>query len=373
MVDGLLSACYELLHVIFFQYSGRSRWKELRTRTLIFPKKTSVFSNLLIVRCLMMSSDIEPTQMEVKSKSIDSNSDHPSMMLDPIKKESKKLVEDSDQKPREDSTVMQTLSFVWFALCTSLVTKHNDLVAVFCSFAGSLFVVVAISLILGRDLKASTIGAFCGEVLSTSQRRDNVRTKAYTGILACAASLALVGFGSSASAPFKLNRLIMKSPEFHALANVAGFLAFDLWYDRLCCRQFPPRLLSILEDALTLSWFSVILTNWDAWDTPSCISTSKFYISVWLGYKLFSFIFDIIGHYQTETKFREDDANTNVVSKEHIWTVHGKDYDFKEFVNRHPGGKEAILLGRGRDCTALFESYHPFTHRHRYVISTIFG
>ena len=316
----------------------------------------------------MMSSDIEPTQMEVKSKSLDSNSDDTSMMKPPIKKESKKISEDSDQKPREHSAIMQTLSFVWFALCTSLVTKHNDLVAVFCSFAGSLFVVVAISLILGRDLKASTIGAFCGELLSTSQRRDNGRTKTYTGILACAASLALVGFGSSTSAPFKLNHLIMKSPEFHALANVAGFLAFDLWYDRVCCRQFPPRLLSILEDALTLSWFSVILTNWDAWDIP----TSKFYISSWLGYKMFRFTFEIIGHSQTETEFRED-ANTNVVSKEHIWTVHGKDYDFKEFVNRHPGGKEAILLGRGRDCTALFESYHPFTNRHRYVISIIFG
>jgi len=298
----------------------------------------------------------ELTKAQVKSKSLDSTAD---MML-PIKKESKK---------HENSAIMQTLSFVWFALCTSLVTKHNDLIAVFYSFAVSLLVVVAISLILKRDLKASTIGAFCGELLSTNQRRDNGRTKAYTGILACAASLALVGFGCSTSSPYinRLSHLIMKSPEFHALANVAGFLAFDLWYDRVCCRQFPPRLLSILEDALTLSLFSVILTNWDAWDIPSSISTSRFYISLWLGYKVFRFTFEILGHWQTETEFRED-VNTNVVSKEYIWTVHGKDYDLNEFVNRHPGGKEAILLGRGRDCTALFESYHPFTNRHRYVM-----
>jgi len=119
--------------------------------------------------------------------------------------------------------------------------------------------------------------------------------------------------------------------------------------------------------SLTLSLFSVILTNCDAWDIPSSISTSRFYISLWLGYKVFRFTFEILGHWQTETEFRED-VNTNVNSKEYIWTVHGKDYDLNEFVNRHPGGKEAILLGRGRDCTALFESYHPFTNRHRDVL-----
>lgn len=47
-----------------------------------------------------------------------------------------------------------------------------------------------------------------------------------------------------------------------------------------------------------------------------------------------------------------------------LWWVDGNGYDLKEFVDRHPGGKEAILLGRGRDCTALVESYHPFTKQH---------
>ena len=70
--------------------------------------------------------------------------------------------------------------------CTSLLTKHNDFVVlVFYSFAISLFVVVAIFLILRRDLKPSIIGVFCGEVLSTSQRWGNDRTNAYTGIFAC--------------------------------------------------------------------------------------------------------------------------------------------------------------------------------------------
>lgn len=44
-----------------------------------------------------------------------------------------------------------------------------------------------------------------------------------------------------------------------------------------------------------------------------------------------------------------------------LWWIHGKGYNLQEFVDRHPGGREAILLGKGRDCTALVESYHPFS------------
>lgn len=44
-----------------------------------------------------------------------------------------------------------------------------------------------------------------------------------------------------------------------------------------------------------------------------------------------------------------------------LWTIHGHEYDLQKFVQHHPGGKESILLGQGRDCTALFESYHPFS------------
>lgn len=41
-----------------------------------------------------------------------------------------------------------------------------------------------------------------------------------------------------------------------------------------------------------------------------------------------------------------------------LWVLHGKVYDFTDFVRHHPAGQQAILLGRGRDCTVLFESYH---------------
>jgi fatty acid desaturase len=53
----------------------------------------------------------------------------------------------------------------------------------------------------------------------------------------------------------------------------------------------------------------------------------------------------------------------------HLWQVHGQQYDLTPFVAKHPGGSSAILLGRGRDCSAMFESYHPFSDRHRKVLS----
>jgi len=43
-----------------------------------------------------------------------------------------------------------------------------------------------------------------------------------------------------------------------------------------------------------------------------------------------------------------------------IWRIHGRDYDLTSFVDKHPGGAFLILLGKGTDCTVLFETYHIF-------------
>lgn len=56
------------------------------------------------------------------------------------------------------------------------------------------------------------------------------------------------------------------------------------------------------------------------------------------------------------------------VPKDDTWTIHGVKYDLREFVSRHPGGAHAINLGRSIDCTELFETYHPFTEKHRLVL-----
>lgn len=38
-----------------------------------------------------------------------------------------------------------------------------------------------------------------------------------------------------------------------------------------------------------------------------------------------------------------------------VWRIHGRDYDMTSFVDEHPGGALMILLGKGTDCTLLFE------------------
>lgn len=45
------------------------------------------------------------------------------------------------------------------------------------------------------------------------------------------------------------------------------------------------------------------------------------------------------------------------------WTVHNRRYDLKAFVPLHPGGSDAIMLGQGRNCTELFESYHSLANQ----------
>lgn len=44
-----------------------------------------------------------------------------------------------------------------------------------------------------------------------------------------------------------------------------------------------------------------------------------------------------------------------------VWTIHGRRYDLTEFADTHPGGPWMLELGRNRDCTGLFESYHIFS------------
>jgi fatty acid desaturase len=51
-----------------------------------------------------------------------------------------------------------------------------------------------------------------------------------------------------------------------------------------------------------------------------------------------------------------------------LWYIYGHGYDLTQFVPKHPGGTLALLSGQGRDCTALFESYHPWNDRHRKVL-----
>lgn len=57
-------------------------------------------------------------------------------------------------------------------------------------------------------------------------------------------------------------------------------------------------------------------------------------------------------------------------TEESAWiAIDGKVYDVTDFVDRHPGGREMLLLSVGREASDLFKSYHPFTDTPRKVLN----
>lgn len=53
-------------------------------------------------------------------------------------------------------------------------------------------------------------------------------------------------------------------------------------------------------------------------------------------------------------------------NSQNIWLIEGEAYDLSKF--RHPGGPIALELGKNRDCTMLFKSYHPFTEKPKQIL-----
>lgn len=49
-------------------------------------------------------------------------------------------------------------------------------------------------------------------------------------------------------------------------------------------------------------------------------------------------------------------------SDEDCWTIlNGRIYDVTEYAKVHPGGRK-IFLGKGKDCTELYNKYHPWVN-----------
>ncbi|KAJ1497237.1 hypothetical protein HMI55_005619, partial [Coelomomyces lativittatus] len=45
--------------------------------------------------------------------------------------------------------------------------------------------------------------------------------------------------------------------------------------------------------------------------------------------------------------------------------IRGKVYDVTRFLQYHPGGRETLLFGAGRDATQVFETYHSLCIKDR--------
>ncbi|CAM9342181.1 unnamed protein product, partial [Hapterophycus canaliculatus] len=49
--------------------------------------------------------------------------------------------------------------------------------------------------------------------------------------------------------------------------------------------------------------------------------------------------------------------------KHDCWSIfRGKVYNLTPFLHYHPGGIPEIMKGAGRDCTALYDKYHPWVN-----------
>ena len=66
-----------------------------------------------------------------------------------------------------------------------------------------------------------------------------------------------------------------------------------------------------------------------------------------------------------------EDPNSHVYTLEDVkkhnkrhdcWTVwKGKIFDITSYIDKHPGGK-VILKGAGKDCTKIYQKFHPWVN-----------
>lgn len=255
-------------------------------------------------------------------------------------------------------------------LFLSLVLIQTELVLMFYSFVGSFIA----ALILSRYFQLTTIFSSTSPKKKSNEtkRFSNAYTKVSVGILACSISISIL-FNVSTNGWSNNAKL---SSEFISLSTVTGYMAFKLWFVQLFCHPPPYLLSSIFENAVTLTSFSILLTKWG-----SSFQITKTHLLSWLSYKTIRLILEERNR-SKPIAWSKQQLSTNICKEKQkgnnhigdtkkqkeqvkVWTIHGQNFDFGEFVHHHPGGTEAIKLGQGRDCTALFESYHPFTDKHR--------
>eukprot|EP00527_Entomoneis_sp_CCMP2396_P005194 CAMPEP_0198152034 /NCGR_PEP_ID=MMETSP1443-20131203/58232_1 /TAXON_ID=186043 /ORGANISM="Entomoneis sp., Strain CCMP2396" /LENGTH=711 /DNA_ID=CAMNT_0043817915 /DNA_START=125 /DNA_END=2257 /DNA_ORIENTATION=- len=227
--------------------------------------------------------------------------------------------------------------------------------------------------------------------LSASQREINMKIRKVLGLACFAVALACLEYYD------KLLFILLpeQTAESLSLLISLAFIVFDHIYSVFFCEPPPRSAWAVSEDLLTATAMLSVLSS----STPTKSSTSSLtsIIRLWLVYKILMplFISSLkqqpspsmkknrselpVGKKSASTKAKapsnssssmmksQHQQNTNDidnnVQKTILWEINGTYYDLADFVHRHPGGKEALLLGRGRNCTALVASYHPFSEQ----------
>jgi cytochrome-b5 reductase len=57
-----------------------------------------------------------------------------------------------------------------------------------------------------------------------------------------------------------------------------------------------------------------------------------------------------------------EDVKKHSTDKDAWIVINGKIYDVTKYLDYHPGGKEKLMLGVGKDGTALYNKYHPWVN-----------
>jgi hypothetical protein len=145
---------------------------------------------------------------------------------------------------REPQPVDFWIATIWFGLCALQVHKNNDLIGIFFSFVGSFGLAFLLSRVLPPPPPPPPPPRHNNNTKNTFQSTYAYsRAKDVVGLIACIVSSVFSGLGD----------------QFHAITVAAGYLTFDLWFSSVYCRKIPPPILSILEDALTLTLYLVAL------------------------------------------------------------------------------------------------------------------
>jgi cytochrome b involved in lipid metabolism len=270
------------------------------------------------------------------------------------------------------------LSCIWLALCTGLVLKYPKLLSVFFAFVA------------------------CWVVRWTAGRGQGRRAAPHF-LATGAAGVALWWDGQVAN----------------ALSIIAGYLAYCHWsssYDVVVVSASKPTsttstMARVTHDAITLTVAVVLLvvyydadnddndesTTATGWPSSVASTTSLWLVTHWVRLLLLwnnnnnddddattndncdnnsgdiniskqipaaitATSITVQVHQQPPISSTSTSSSSSSHATNMIWRIHGQEYDLSSYVQYHPGGYEAILLGANRpDCTALFESYHPFT------------
>ena len=263
---------------------------------------------------------------------------------------------------------LAALSAGWLALCTGLVLKHGELLTVFVAFCACFALAAIIMMLSGTS--STTAEAV--------QVRNTVSVTMYSAALAY---LAITTTRDDNTTKAKLFLTSLPCPEFVALSTAAGTLAFDHWYSHLFCCPPPLHWFRVAQQALLLTAAVVVLVV----AHPAALSRHRTVICAALVYQIVRATAatpvvattttttltqkkSTVSHNKassaastTQKNHSNDNQNTTITDRSQLWHLNGQSYDLRSFLERHPGGREALLLGQGRhDCTALVQSYHPF-------------